>query len=59
MRSCTPLDARFCFLHPFMPIPASIQERVETFGRNLDSYLNPESNGFVALSIGARLFFEV
>ncbi|MEO5959802.1 MAG: hypothetical protein ABIR80_11835, partial [Opitutaceae bacterium] len=28
--------------HPFMPIPASIQKRVETFGRNLDSYLKPE-----------------
>lgn len=25
-----------------MPIPVSIQERVETFARNLESYLNPE-----------------
>jgi hypothetical protein len=25
-----------------MPIPASILERVETFGRNLESYLNPD-----------------
>jgi hypothetical protein len=25
-----------------MPIPASILERVETFGRNLDSYLDPD-----------------
>jgi hypothetical protein len=25
-----------------MPIPATIAERVETFGRNLESYLNPD-----------------